>query len=623
MWVPPAAVFLILLVVTLMFWRAEARLDGAGAGAPARVLWGGIVVSLCLAGVVFQFLVNRTRAREQAKRQMAALEMLNRVSAAMGRQPGTATRVLDELAEAARSLLNMSQAIIAILDEQKKMIDVQATAGRSGPARPRLFTFDQLPLCAHCLQSGQMIFEGDVARLSLPHSKEAMRLFEVTAIVLIPLHVEGRRMGVLALIDSKPRTFSQSDRLLGELLGAQASVILSNNQLHDRMRSALDARSKLLKQRRALTAANAAIQSTDTIGHSLGQITRLVPAVLGAHLCGLTLLTPEGGSVLTAATPPFDYLIGTPTGPNVLSDEAFRTRKPVMIRDARHEPRLHESWKEIPDVGSILYVPMFRADREPLGVLALARYTTGAFSQEQVELAQTFAALTAVAVENARLLEQTRRDAEAKTVLLRELNHRVKNNLAGIVALLTINPPAMPDDVRAWLDRATHRIRAMAGAHQLFTGGTERVGLDALIAQTLSSLSVIRPSNVSVHTDLNGARIALNTERAVGLAMVLHELCYNAIVHGLGGGGALTIRARSGSEDQGPGDGEVVIEVMDEGLAGNPPERAPSEPVATASGQGLSLVQGLVRRELRGKFSITARPQGGTIARVEFPTESE
>lgn len=619
LWVGPAALFLGLMIATLLLWHAEARPRPAGAGSSQWVFWSGLFVSLALAGALFQLLLNRVHIREQKRRHLSALELLNRVSAAMVRQPAAGTRLLDELAEVARSMLNMSQAHIVVLDEQKKMLDVQATAGRPSPSRPRLFALDQLPLCAHCLQSGQSVFEGDVARLSLPHSKEAIRLFEVTAIVMIPLHVDGRRIGALTLIDSRPRTFSESDRLLGELLGAQASGILSNNQLHDRMRSALDARSKLLRQRQALTAANAAIQSTDTIGHSLGQITRLVPAVLGAHMCALSLLTPEGDSVLAAATPPFDYLVGSPSGPGALSDEAFRTRKPVMIRDARHEPRLHESWKEIPDVGSILYVPMFRGDREPLGILALARYTTGSFTREQVELAQTFAALTAVAVENARLLEQTRRDAEAKTVLLRELNHRVKNNLAGIVALLTINPPAMPEDVRAWLDRATHRIRAMAGAHQLFTGGTERVGLDALVAQTLSSLSVVRPPNVSVQTDLDGVRIALDTERAVGLAMVLHELCYNAIVHGLAGGGALTIRARGGTEDHGQADGEVVIEVSDEGLAARP------RPVVTgtATGQGLSLVEGLVRRELRGRFSIESRPQGGTVARVEFPTENE
>lgn len=622
LWAPPLATLVVLLAGTLLMWGAD--ISGAP-GSATRVLWAGFFGSVCLAGAVFQLLLHRARSHEQLQRHLAALESLNRISTAISGQVGAGNRVLDQLAEATRSLLKMSQAIIAVVDEQKKTLDVLATAGRPKPARPNLFTMDQLPLCSHCLQTGEMVFAGDIAALTLPINREAANSIEIKAIIIIPLQVEGRRIGLLLLVDQQTKRFVDSDRSLGELLGAQASVILSNSQLYDRMRSAIDARSRLLKQRQALTAANAAIQSTDTISNSLQQITRVVPAVLGAHVCGLTLLTPEGGSVMSAATPPFDYLVGAATGPDALCDEAFRTRKPVLVRDARHEPRLHEWWKEIPDVGSILYVPLFRADREPLGTLALARYTTGPFSRDQVELAQTFAALTAVAVENARLLEQTRRDAEAKTVLLRELNHRVKNNLAGIVALLTIDPPEMPQDVRAWLDRATDRIRAMAGAHQLFTGGTERVGLDALIAQTLSSLSVARPANVSIETDLNGGRIALNTERAVGLAMVLHELCYNAMVHGLRDGGTLTIRARRGAHEQ-PDDANVVIEVMDECHehvhAG--PDRAPAaERVESATGQGLSLVQGLVRRELRGKFSIGPRPAGGTVARVEFPLNGE
>jgi two-component sensor histidine kinase len=615
LWLPPILTFAVLFTGTVILWWAD---KAAGA---SRVFWAGLIVSFCLAGAVFQLLIQRARAQEQTQRHLAALESLNRISTAISGQLGAGTRVLDQLAEAARSLLNMSQAVIAVLDEQKKTLDVQATSGRPKPSRPRLFTLDQLPLCARALQNGEMLFEGDVSGLELPFNRDAARMFDVAAIILIPLKVEGRRIGLLVLTNPQPRRFVDSDRRLGELLGAQASVILSNNQLYERMRSALDARSRLLRQRQALSAANAAIQSTDTIGNSLQQITQLLPAVLGAHVCQMSLLTQEGGSILTAATPPFDYLAGTNIGPTPVADEAFRTRNPVMIRDARHEPRLHEAWKEIPDVGSILYVPMFRSDREPLGILALARYTTGPFARDQVELAQTFAALTAVAVENARLLEQTRRDAEAKTVLLRELNHRVKNNLAGIVALLTINPPEMTADVRAWLDRATDRIRAMAGAHQLFTGGTERVGLDALVAQTLSSLSVARPPNVSIQTDLNGNSIALGTERAVGLAMVLHELCYNAIVHGLRGGGTLTIRARRDGTDC---ENAVVIDVIDEATP-NDPNRGggPAVQIDTATGQGLSLVQGLVRRELRGKFSIGPRPQGGTVARVEFPLNGE
>ena len=132
-----------------------------------------------------------------------------------------------------------------------------------------------------------------------------------------------------------------------------------------------------------------------------------------------------------------------------------------------------------------------------------------------------FTARAAGAIENARLLEQTRHDADAKAMLLRELNHRVKNNLGSIITLLSLNEPEMSPAVRRWLDRAIDRIGTMARTHDLFVGGTNRVSLAQLVAQVIPSLSVLMPPTVELRTALSDVRIMLRTDRAVSLAMVL------------------------------------------------------------------------------------------------------
>jgi two-component sensor histidine kinase len=128
--------------------------------------------------------------------------------------------------------------------------------------------------------------------------------------------------------------------------------------------------------------------------------------------------------------------------------------------------------------------------------------------------------------------------------------------------------------------------------------------------------------------------------------MVLNELCYNAMVHGLRGGGALTIRARGGTHEAAALDAgaateeRVVIEVIDSGgrLNGNgrtapsgegPPVSASAvaappvrPPPGNGTGFGLELVEGLVRRELHGTFELRPSEQGGTVAVVEFPLAS-
>lgn len=104
--------------------------------------------------------------------------------------------------------------------------------------------------------------------------------------------------------------------------------------------------------------------------------------------------------------------------------------------------------------------------------------------------------------------------------------------------------------------------------------------------------------------------------------MVIHELCYNAIVHGLGARGTLTIRAGI------PDGRNVVLDVIDNGTAGTPAGEeeggvATMAPPIASTGLGLRLVKGLVGRELHGKFTMRQRSDGGTIVTVEFPLERE
>ena len=148
----------------------------------------------------------------------------------------------------------------------------------------------------------------------------------------------------------------------------------------------------------------------------------------------------------------------------------------------------------------------------------------------------------------------------------------------------------------------------------------DRVPLAELIAQTIPSLSVVKPAAVSIVTDLDGVQETLRTDRAVSLAMVLHELCYNAIVHGVGDSGTVTIRVRT-REAGGAADNNartVVIEVIDQGRP------APGETAcASGSGLGLVLVNGLVNNELGGTFSLNRSQESGSIARIEFPASGE
>jgi two-component sensor histidine kinase len=195
--------------------------------------------------------------------------------------------------------------------------------------------------------------------------------------------------------------------------------------------------------------------------------------------------------------------------------------------------------------------------------------------------------------------------------------------LAGIVGLLSMSANMeMPANVRQWLDRVIERIGNIARAHELFAGGVQTVSLQQLVEQVMPSLAVVKPPGVVIVKDLGTSEIWLKTTQAVSLAMVIHELCYNAIVHGLGARGTLTIRAQI-SENR-----NVIFEIIDDGTAGtvmydDDGGIATMAPPTISTGMGLRLVKGLVGRELRGRFTMRRRNEGGTVVAVEFPLERD
>lgn len=831
-WLLPAGLFLVLASLTVALWWSERSLwrhlwqsqplqrAALETRAADWVLGGGLALSLLVSTAVLQVLRHRAHEQAQARHHLDALESLHAISTAISAGLAAGPGALGRLCEEARQLLRMDRAGILRLDRGGAgTLKLLAWAGRTPPDPPRSYALDDLPACRQCLATGEVLLARDVGAAAFPVNPRMLALFEVGSMILIPLSVERERIGLMTFSNSRRTAFTDADRRLARLLGAQAAVILANGQLYAQMCGALEAQEHLIEQRENLAAVNAAIYQAQTLDQSLQKIAQLAPNALGADVCAVTLTDdrdPAGGLVIAAATEPYDRHAGrrVPAAPTPDAERLFRAGDAYAVADAAAEGlELHELWGLIPGVGSLLCVPLFRSDRRPLGVLNLVRFRRGAFTSGQISLAQIFAARAAAAIEqarlheetrlaldvqrrlteqhdrlwavtteiyqagtlqesldrvverapaalgvdvcvinlttdrpgvvvlaaatgsaggelvgrpidvngknagrvletgqvvavedarsdggiapgyrerfnigsivyvpllrndgrpmglllllrhepgpfgleqlglakvfatraataieNAQLLEQARRDADDKAMLLRELNHRVKNNLAGIVGLLTVAPPDMPPAGRAWLDRVTDRIRLMAGAHQLFAGGGwQAVSLDRLVDQVLSSLSVVRMPGVEVRLDLDPPDLPVPSHRALGLAMVLHELGHNAIVHGLGargGRGTLTIRSRlirTGAAAAG-GD-ELYVEVADGGAGREDGEPRPAEAANPAggagrTGMGMELVRGLVARELRGHVAVRMGETGGgtgggggggTVAAVTFP----
>ena len=157
-----------------------------------------------------------------------------------------------------------------------------------------------------------------------------------------------------------------------------------------------------------------------------------------------------------------------------------------------------------------------------------------------------------------------RRQAETQQrVLLRELNHRVKNNMQMLQSLLySATRQTQNQEARKVLDDATGRISAMAAAQQVLysTNDAARFSAREFIDSVCHSVQQTLPSDVKIICETASGE--LENDDAMPLALILNELLTNAAKHGGGGEGEKLIRVgltngRNGFhlyvEDRGPG----------------------------------------------------------------------
>jgi PAS domain S-box-containing protein len=209
--------------------------------------------------------------------------------------------------------------------------------------------------------------------------------------------------------------------------------------------------------------------------------------------------------------------------------------------------------------------------------------------------------------------EQIRRSLDEKELLLREVHHRVKNNLQVISSLLDLQSSYIENEKTLQEFRESqNRIRSMALIHeQLYrTTGLDRVDLRSyieLLAEHLKKSFGAQSDAVELRTDVEEAH--LNIDQAMTCGLIINELITNAFQHAFpqGGGGEVLVCFRA------PRKGTHLLLVSDNGR-GSPEEPDPEK----LDSLGMTLVSALVK-QLRGNLEVKC--DGGMAFRIEFPAE--
>jgi two-component sensor histidine kinase len=215
-----------------------------------------------------------------------------------------------------------------------------------------------------------------------------------------------------------------------------------------------------------------------------------------------------------------------------------------------------------------------------------------------------------VLVRDATEIRRRDRALVGKDATIREIHHRVKNNLQTVAALLRLQARRIEaPEARAALDEAVRRVGAIAVVHETLahTPG-EKIDADEVADRLVALVRDMSLTSRAVSVTRTGSFGVLPAEVVTPLAMSLGELLQNAVEHGAGA----PVRLEPHRTD-----GRLVVDVVDEG-PGIPPY---VDPFGT-SRLGLQIVRTLVTDELGGHLELGPGPSGvGTCARVVVPLE--
>lgn len=293
---------------------------------------------------------------------------------------------------------------------------------------------------------------------------------------------------------------------------------------------------------------------------------------------------------------------------------AFLTGDPVAIADyAQQTDFLQSELLREHGIASAADVPIM-IDGRAWGVLEVDSTTACEFSQDTVDFLMAAGAFIGAVLRGfetdsseSMALADTARRAQQHETLLREVQHRVKNNFQLILSSVSIQKRRYNDPkVSRALDHVMGRIDAISIAHdQLAVGGVGHVVNVADYLRALSTSIKSQAENVEIDCVLD--ELKLTIERALPLGLIMNEAATNSVKHAFGGsGGKITVRLQAGLEF---GQGRLTISDNGKGMGSD-----------RSGGSGLKLMESLAA-QTGGTVMIDSGARGTSIS-ILFPVIS-
>jgi len=290
---------------------------------------------------------------------------------------------------------------------------------------------------------------------------------------------------------------------------------------------------------------------------------------------------------------------------------AFQTAEPVIIKNFNEqEEYVRSDFLKEHGIISLTNVPVL-IEGAAWGGLEVDSTTPRDFSEDTSDFLTAAAALIGTFIQHyhAPPGEEARSIAVAaelqkRQVLLREMQHRVKNNFQLVLASISIQKRRHSgEEVHRALDHVASRINAISLAHDQLAARED--GQIVRLSDYIRALcSAIRQQIENVDIDVESDELELSIDRAVPVGLILNESATNSIKHAFGPeGGRIKVNLAGGV-----GYGEALLTVSDNGRG----MRKSSE-----HGSGLKLITSLAR-QIGGRIEQESSASGTTMS-LRFP----
>lgn len=533
------------------------------------------------------------RSLEQKTAQLRAVGQIGAALAAAWELEDT----LDVITRITSEVMGVDSCSIYLQEEHGDRLVLKATTGLAREAIGLAALSTGEGLTGWAVTHGQPVAVPDALHdprfKLLPEAREE----GLRSLLAVPLTVQGRVIGAMNVQTAVTHDFASDEVELLSLIANLAAGALEKAALYDRMRHQIQELSTLAEVSRTVT-------SPLYLDQMLGVVTEMAARVMGAKATSLHLLDEASGQLLLraahniGATEQQFSSIALGRG---IAGQVAASGQPIIVPDVHADDRyLTRALADVEGWVSVLSVPLVVRDRV-VGVFGCFTGSHHEFTTKEVELFQTLANQTALAIENAQLV--------INRAVVREMHHRVKNNLQSIAMLLRLQMSAAgtlrAEDVLA---ETANRILSIAAVHEtLSEQGLRVVDVKSVIERVTRSIGeMMQAGGRGIAIAVTGDGLVLPSREATSLALATSELVQNAVKHAFAG------RDRGRIDVQlhlGVGDSEVVVEDDGVGAAHAP---------ASAGGIGLQLVETLVREDLKGRFDSTPSP-AGTRAVIRFP----